>query len=92
MPGWRAIVSGKVQGVGFRAYVEEQARAFNIEGEVWNRTDGAVELIFGHQKEAALEQFAASLSNGPGRVEGVQILRSMERILPGPFRIGPTRP
>lgn len=92
MPGWRAVVSGKVQGVGFRAYVLDTARDLQLGGEVWNRTDGAVELIFSHADQETLERFAEALKRGPGRVHGVQVLRSNELTSPGLFRIGPTRP
>jgi acylphosphatase len=39
-------VRGRVQGVGFRAFVEHHARQCNIEGWVRNRRDGSVEAVF----------------------------------------------
>jgi acylphosphatase len=41
-----AIVTGRVQGVGFRAWVERQASSRGLEGWVRNRRDGAVEALF----------------------------------------------
>ena len=38
------IVSGKVQGVGFRSWTRKQARKLNIVGWVTNRTNGTVEI------------------------------------------------
>ena len=36
-------VSGRVQGVGFRAYVSDLARGLDLAGEVWNTRQGNVE-------------------------------------------------
>ncbi len=40
----RVIVRGRVQGVGFRWFVREHARALRLAGWVRNRIDGSVEL------------------------------------------------
>jgi len=40
----RAIVTGHVQGVGFRAFTVEEARRHGLTGWVRNRADGSVEL------------------------------------------------
>ena len=40
------MVTGRVQGVGFRAWVEREARARRLGGWVRNRADGAVEAVF----------------------------------------------
>jgi acylphosphatase len=40
------IVSGRVQGVGFRAFVEHHATQRNLDGWVRNRRDGTVEAVF----------------------------------------------
>jgi acylphosphatase len=40
------IVHGRVQGVGFRAFVEREALARGLEGWVRNRRDGSVEAVF----------------------------------------------
>lgn len=39
------LVSGRVQGVGFRAFVARQAQAIGLDGWVRNRSDGSVELV-----------------------------------------------
>ena len=42
----QVTVIGRVQGVGYRAWVEHQARNHNLEGWVRNRRDGCVEALF----------------------------------------------
>ena len=39
------IITGRVQGVGFRYYMEYKARQFRITGWVRNRVDGSVEAL-----------------------------------------------
>jgi acylphosphatase len=40
------IVHGRVQGVGFRAFVEDTAERLGVRGWVRNRHDGTVEAVF----------------------------------------------
>jgi acylphosphatase len=42
----RVLVRGRVQGVGFRAFVAETASARGLAGWVRNRRDGSVEALF----------------------------------------------
>jgi acylphosphatase len=46
------IVHGRVQGVGFRAFVEVEALRRGIEGWVRNRRDGSVEAVFAGEADA----------------------------------------
>lgn len=56
----RAIYSGRVQGVGFRATARTLARSFAVDGWVRNLPDGTVELaVEGDRAEA--ERFLAAL-------------------------------
>ena len=41
----RITIRGRVQGVGYRAWVEHQARTRGLEGWVRNRRDGGVEAL-----------------------------------------------
>ena len=42
----QVMIRGRVQGVGYRAWVEYQAKAGGLEGWVRNRRDGSVEALF----------------------------------------------
>ncbi len=42
----QVTIRGRVQGVGFRAWVEHQAITRDLEGWVRNRRDGSVEALF----------------------------------------------
>jgi acylphosphatase len=44
MTGLHVVVSGRVQGVGFRWFVREKARRWGLTGWVRNRPDGTVEV------------------------------------------------
>jgi acylphosphatase len=58
------VVRGRVQGVGFRAFVEERAVALGVEGWTRNRRDGSVEAIFAGSM-AAVEAVVESCRAGP---------------------------
>ena len=45
------IVEGRVQGVGFRAFIEREAKARGLRGWVRNRSDGSVEAVFAGEEE-----------------------------------------
>ncbi len=52
------IVRGRVQGVGYRAFVENEAHRRELRGWVRNRRDGSVEAVFSGPRdevEAAIE-------------------------------------
>src|SRR5271154_5196807 len=48
----QVVIQGRVQGVGYRAWVEHQARTHGLEGWVRNRRDGSVEALFSGSAEA----------------------------------------
>jgi len=69
----RAIVTGRVQGVSFRAATASEARRLGVVGWVRNRSDGSVEL----EVQGSDDQVAALLkwcAHGPpaARVDGVE--------------------
>lgn len=68
----RFRVTGRVQGVGFRFFVERAANELGVNGWVRNCSDGAVE-VHAECGAAQMEQLRAALAQGPpaGRVEQV---------------------
>jgi acylphosphatase len=58
------LISGRVQGVGFRAFVEHCALRHGLEGWVRNRRDGSVEAVFAGPRPA-VEATIAECRVGP---------------------------
>ena len=58
------IVHGRVQGVGFRAFVEDTAERLGLEGWVRNRRDGTVEAVFAGP-EASVTEAIEACRHGP---------------------------
>ena len=61
-----AIVSGVVQGVGFRFFTKHLAGRFELSGFVRNRSDGTVEFE-AEGSEEAVSDFLGELEAGPPR-------------------------
>jgi acylphosphatase len=59
-----ATVFGRVQGVGFRWFVMEEARRLGLRGWVANRADGAVECA-AEGARPDLEKLLLALARGP---------------------------
>ncbi|MDE0235387.1 MAG: acylphosphatase [bacterium] len=70
----RAVVRGRVQGVGFRWWVHELARSLELVGRVSNRRDGTV-LVMAEGSRAGLEELVDGLWVGPryAAVTGVEV-------------------
>jgi acylphosphatase len=70
----RAVVQGRVQGVGFRYYAAHAAREFGVSGWVRNLPDGSVETLV-EGDAAAVEGYLDRLRRGPSasRVDGVVV-------------------
>jgi acylphosphatase len=65
-------IRGRVQGVGYRAWVEYQAMACGLEGWVRNRRDGSVEALFAGPGKAVAEMVALCRHGPPAaRVDAV---------------------
>jgi acylphosphatase len=70
----RDIVTGEVQGVGFRWAAQGEAERLGVVGRVRNRNDGAVEIV-AQGDGTAMDAFAAWLEQGPrhARVADVDV-------------------
>ncbi len=67
-------ITGRVQGVGFRNYLEFKARTLGICGWVRNRSDGSVEAVISGEP-SAVEAMIECAQRGPraSSVSGVKI-------------------
>lgn len=69
---WKLLISGQVQGVGFRYTSAQVARRFDVAGWVRNLPDGRVELHIQGQSDE-LEQYLYSLkSEIHGRISEIE--------------------
>ena len=70
----RFVIAGRVQGVGFRFFVQERAAVEGVNGYVRNLPDGRVEAWIEGDEES-VERVARALSRGPAgaRVEGIDV-------------------
>jgi acylphosphatase len=83
------IVTGRVQGVGFRAFARDAARALGVHGWVRNAPDGSVEIEASGGADA-MAAFARRVRAGPpwARVAAVrEEARAVAGPLPDPFTV-----
>ena len=68
------FVSGKVQGVGFRAFTKEKADEVGVKGWVKNLLDGRVEAVMQGSSDA-IDKVLVGVRRGPrsARVDGVEV-------------------
>lgn len=85
----QAVVAGRVQGVGFRQFVQRAAQELNVTGWVSNREDGSTVELQAEGREADLLRLIELVRTGPAgaRVDEIDV----EWITPpgqtGPFQI-----
>ena len=60
----RWLITGEVQGVGFRFFVQNKAAGLGLSGWARNRSDGSVE-VYAAGPAAKLSDLAAALHSGP---------------------------
>ena len=86
----QVTIRGRVQGVGYRAFVEHEARQRQISGWVRNRRDGGVEAVIAGSAEA-IDALIARCHAGPSgaRVDMVRVLDEPDQVDPG-FTVRPT--
>lgn len=73
----KAIIQGRVQGVGYRDWADRQARALGLNGYVRNRRDGSVELVVAGSIEC-IERMLNLCRQGPrlAEVQDIEIADS----------------
>src|ERR1043166_3322043 len=76
-PARRYLISGHVQGVGFRYFVERAANEIGVTGWARNLDDGRVE-VHANGTQRKLDDFEARLRQGPPRadVRSVQMIEA----------------
>ena len=68
------FISGIVQGVGFRVYIQNQARRNQIQGWIKNLNDGKVEVLLVGTQENVLEMIKLCKRGSPwSKVSDVQV-------------------
>ena len=86
MPAMHLVVSGRVQGVGFRWYVRVAGRRLGLAGWVRNREDGPVELAASGPQEK-LDELKRQVRRGPdaAEVDDIHELDEVSEDLEFPF-------
>lgn len=88
----RLTVTGRVQGVGYRAWTVRAASQLGLDGWVRNRSDGSVEILV-RGGPAALDALAVQCRSGPAfaRVDAVDVTAASDDPALGPgFAQAPT--
>jgi acylphosphatase len=86
----QVLISGRVQGVWYRAWAEETARGLGLAGWVRNRRDGNVDAVFSGPPDAVAAMVARCAEGPPkARVATVEVVAEG---LPAPegFSVLPT--
>ena len=86
-----AIISGRVQGVGFRYFAQHHGLSLGLRGWVRNLRGSQVEVAAEGEREA-LEQLAAVLREGPAgaHVTHAEVTWGEPRGEPAGFHVGPS--
>lgn len=84
----RLVITGVVQGVGFRYAMTAQARLLGVGGWVRNRRDGSVEAMIAGDA-AQIEQMLAWSRNGPA---GAVVDKVMVETASGEYPVFELRP
>ncbi|MBV8397805.1 MAG: acylphosphatase [Acetobacteraceae bacterium] len=84
MTAKRLVISGRVQGIGYRQWMVEAARSLGVSGWVRNRLDGSVEALVAGET-AAVEELLRACRRGPRLAVVAQI---DEQLTEPPEQIG----
>jgi acylphosphatase len=69
----RVLISGRVQGVGYRDWARREATIRNLGGWVRNRSDGTVEAVIAGE-DSAVESMLLALRVGPSAARVKQVV------------------
>jgi len=86
----RFVVSGMVQGVGFRWFVARHARSLGLTGYARNLEDGRVEVVASGAESGAIARLEEMLRSGPASAQVAGVEREDEvgePVPPGSFDI-----
>ena len=83
-------ISGRVQGVGYRYFVERQAQSRDLEGWVRNRRDGSVEAVFSGATDTVAQMLARCRQGPPASKVQVVEVAEAEALPPDGFDVRPT--
>ena len=80
------LISGRVQGVWYRGWAVDTARALNLRGWVRNRADGRVEAVIAGPAES-VDRMVSACREGPraAYVTDVEIMSASADDAPTPF-------
>jgi acylphosphatase len=83
----RLTITGRVQGVGYRAFVEREAARRGLSGWVRNRRDGSVEALISGPSDV-VEAMIAACKIGPRSAIVLQVAVDAALVPPAPgFRV-----
>lgn len=87
----RYLISGRVQGVFYRASAEHQATALGVRGWARNLVDGRVEILACAEQDI-LKDFEKWLQIGPeyAKVSNIEVIIESPKVLPVIFEVLPT--
>ncbi len=87
----RYIISGRVQGVFYRASAQQYAQSLDLSGWVRNRRDGRVELL-ACGDESVVAELEKWLEIGPeyAKVTNIEIISENPSNIPAAFNVLPT--
>ncbi len=87
----KTIIYGKVQGVGFRFFIQKSAQKYGIKGWVRNIDNDKVEIVcLGEQKE--MDKLLKNIKKGPegARIKKIETMQTDEQIISDKFTIKPS--
>jgi len=89
MSAKRLVIAGRVQGVGYRYWMEAEAVRLGVSGWVRNGADGTVEALV-HGDSAAVEELLRACRLGPAMAEVTSITEELAEpeAAPGFRRVG----